>query len=99
VAQQEAEAIITDARQKATDELQGSRGQLAQLRSEVQVLESQKMQFFVRFRNLLRSQAQILDAMMEAEEKEMAPTPMEPAPTAPRGPASDPLENRWARKT
>jgi cell division initiation protein len=98
VAQQEAEAIITDARQKATDELQGSRGQLAQLRSEIQVLESQKMQFFVRFRNLLRSQAQILDAMMEAEEKEMAPAPLEPSPPAPRAPASDPLENRWVRK-
>jgi len=98
VAQQEAEAILTDARQKATDELQGSRGQLAHLRSEIQVLETQKMQFFVRFRNLLRSQAQILDAMMEAEEKEMGPATMEPPPQAPRAPAADPLENRWARK-
>jgi cell division initiation protein len=99
VAQQEAEAIITDARQKATDELQGSREQLAHLRSEIQVLESQKMQFFVRFRNLLRSQAQILDAMMEAEEKEMAPIePGHVPPAAPRGPAPDPLETRWARK-
>jgi cell division initiation protein len=98
VAQQEAEAILTDARQKANDELQGSRGQLAQLRSEIQVLETQKMQFFVRFRNLLRSQAQVLDAMMEAEEKEMAPAPVEPPPASPRGPAPDPLETRWARK-
>jgi cell division initiation protein len=99
VAQQEAEAIITDARQKATDELQGSREQLAHLRSEIQVLESQKMQFFVRFRNLLRSQAQILDAMMEAEEKEMAPLEPGPVPPSPRGgPNPDTLENRWARK-
>jgi cell division initiation protein len=98
VAQQEAEAIITDARQKATDELQGSREQLAHLRSEIQVLESQKMQFFVRFRNLLRSQAQILDAMMEAEEKEMAPIEPGPVPQPPRGPSPDPLETRWARK-
>ena len=98
VAQQEAEAILTDARQKANDELLGSRGQLAQLRSEIQVLETQKMQFFVRFRNLLRSQVQILDAMMEAEEKEMAPIEPPPSAPSPRGPAPDPLETRWTRK-
>lgn len=98
VAQQEAEAILTDARQKATDELQGSREQLAYLRSEIQVLETQKMQFFVRFRNLLRSQAQVLDAMMEAEEKEMAPLHPPAAPAPGPGPAADPLETRWARK-
>jgi septal ring factor EnvC (AmiA/AmiB activator) len=96
VAMQEADAILTDARQKATDELQGSREQLARLRSEIQVLESQKMQFFVRFRNLLRSQAQVLDAMMDAEEKEMPPAEPPPAPH-PRGPSADPLETRWAR--
>lgn len=97
VAQQEAEAIITDARQKANDELQGSREHVAQLRAEIHVLETQKMQFFARFRSLLRSQAQVLEAMMEAEEKEMGPVPAEPAP-APRTPAPDSVDTRWARK-
>lgn len=97
VAQQEAEAIITDARHKAADELMGSREHVAALRGEIYVLENQKMQFFSRFRNLLRSQAQILEAMMESEEKEMGPSPADaPAPQKP--PAGDPAETRWARK-
>lgn len=100
VAQQEAEAIITDARQKARDELQGSREHLAAVRGEIYVLENQKMQFFARFRNLLRSQAQILEAMMEAEEKEMDPSPSappeEPKPQKPT--PSDSVDTRWARK-
>ena len=98
VAQQEAEAILTDARQKANDELQGSREHVSQLRAEIHVLETQKMQFFARFRSLLRSQAQVLEAMMEAEEKEMGPAPAAPAPAAPRTPAPDSVETRWARK-
>ena len=77
VAMQEAEAILTDARHKANGELQSSREHVAALRSDIHILENQKMQFFVRFRNLMRSQVQILDAMMEAEEKEMAPLPTE----------------------
>lgn len=99
VAQQEAEAIITDARQKATDELQGSREHLAEVRAEIHVLENQKMQFFARFRNLLRTQAQILEAMMESEEKEMDPSPApagEPKPQKPQ--VSDSVDTRWARK-
>ncbi len=97
VAQQEAEAIINDARQKATEELLSSREHVASLRSDIHILENQKMQFFARFRSLLRSQAQILDAMMEAEEKEMAPIPTE-APTTPRAPAGDAVDTRWSRK-
>ncbi len=73
VAQQEAEAIITDARLRANSELLSSRQHVATLHSEIHILENQKMQFFARFRSLLRSQAQILDAMMESEEKEMPP--------------------------
>ena len=71
VAQQEAEAIIQDARQRANEELLSSRERTAELRSEIHTLENQKMQFFMRFRNLLRSQGQILEAMMESEEKEV----------------------------
>jgi cell division initiation protein len=97
VAQQEAEAILTDARQKATDEMQGSREHVAELRAEIHVLENQKMQFFARFRNLLRSQAQILEAMTEAEEKEMAPRPTD-VPPPQKTPASENVDTRWARK-
>ncbi|MEO6095853.1 MAG: DivIVA domain-containing protein [Fibrobacteria bacterium] len=97
VAQQEAEAIITDARHKAADELTGSREHVAALRAEIYVLENQKMQFFARFRNLLRSQAQILEAMMESEEKEMPPRPSEP-PVPQKAPAADQADTRWARK-
>ncbi len=96
VAQQEAEAILTDARQRATEEMSSSREHLAQLRSEIYVLENQKMQFFTRFRGLLRSQAQILEAMMEAEDKEMPPSPTEPPP--PRTPPDAGADKRWARK-
>jgi len=78
VAQQEAEVIIQEARQRASDELLSSRERTGELRAEIHTLENQKMQFFMRFRNLLRSQAQILEAMMEAEEKEMPPA-MPPA--------------------
>jgi hypothetical protein len=97
VAQQEAEAILTDARQKAADEMLGSREHLAGVRAEIYVLENQKMQFFARFRNLLRSQAQILEAMMEAEEKERPPRPDE-APSPQKAPPTNPAETRWARK-
>ncbi len=102
VAQQEAEAIITDARQKANMELQDSRVHVATLRSDIHILENQKMQFFARFRGLLRSQAQILDAMMEAEEQEMSPIKTETSPDAavpsrPGAPATS-LDTRWARK-
>lgn len=97
VAQQEAEAIIADARLKANEELLASRENVATLRSDINILENQKMQFFARFRSLLRSQAQILDAMMEAEEKEMSPIPTE-SPVIPRPPVAEPTDTRWARK-
>ncbi len=73
VAQQEAEAIITDARLRSNSEMLASRQNVANLHSEIHILENQKMQFFARFRGLLRSQAQILDAMMESEDKDMPP--------------------------
>ncbi|MEO7426981.1 MAG: DivIVA domain-containing protein [Fibrobacteria bacterium] len=97
VAHQEADAIITDARQKAADEMAGSREHVAGLRAEIYVLENQKMQFFARFRNLLRSQAQILEAMMDAEDKEMPPRPAD-APAPQKSPGPDSIETRWARK-
>lgn len=93
VAQQEADGIIQEAKHRAGEETLSSREQIAQLRAEIHILENQKMQFFMRFRGLLRSQAQILEAMMEAEEKEMPPVP-ETQP--PRDPAPS-HDTRWAR--
>lgn len=78
VAQMEAEAIIQDAKQRANEELLSSREKTGELRAEIHTLENLKMQFFMRFRNLLRSQAQILEAMMEAEEKESTRIPEAP---------------------
>ncbi len=71
-AEQEADLIVQQAQLRADEELRGSREHIANLRAEIFSLENQKQQFFVRFRNLLRSQAQILEAMMEAEEREIA---------------------------
>lgn len=81
VAQMEAEAIVQDARNRANEELLISRERTGELRGEIHTLENQKMQFFVRFRNLLRSQAQILEAMMDAEEKEAPRLEPVPAPS------------------
>ena len=98
VAHQEAEAIITDARLKANGDLLASREQVATLRSDIHILENQKMQFFARFRSLLRSQAQILDAMMETEEREMSPQPASAPTLTPTPAAAETAGNRWARK-
>jgi cell division initiation protein len=95
VANQEAEAIVQDARLRSAEEGMASREQLAQLRAEIHTLENQKLQFFMRFRNLLRSQAQILEAMMEAEEKEMPPLAPESHPPRESAPAA--ADTRWAR--
>jgi cell division initiation protein len=69
-ADQEAELILQQARHQAGEELRASREQMATLRADIYTLENQKQQFFIRLRNLLRGQSQILEAMMEAEEKE-----------------------------
>ena len=85
-AQQEAEIIVREARQKAAEELISSQHRVAELRGEIYGLENQKLQFFTRFRNLLRSQTQILEAMVEGEEQEIhSPGPGRQAPSEDNG--------------
>lgn len=68
VAEQEAELLIQQARQKADDELVDARTHLSDLRNELYQLDNQKRSFYVRTKNMLRSQMDLLDAMVEAEE-------------------------------
>ncbi len=72
-AERDAELVIQEARAKARDELQGSREHVASLRAEIYSLENQKQQFFMRFRSILRTQSQMLEAMMEAEDRPFPP--------------------------
>ncbi len=78
LADQEADLIVQEARARARDELQGSREQVAALRAEIYSLENQKQQFFMRLRSILRTQSQMLEAMMEAEDRQFPPA-MPPA--------------------
>ena len=70
LAEQEAGLVIQDARQKANDELIHAREHMGSLRGEIAMLENQKTQFFYRLRGLLKSQTQLLEAMMQNEERE-----------------------------
>jgi len=79
-AEQEADLIIQEARARARDELQGSREQVAELRAEIYSLENQKQQFFMRLRAILRTQSQMLEAMMEAEDSDHPRTMPDPVP-------------------
>jgi len=74
MAEQEADLIIQEARARARDELQGSREQVGALRAEIYSLENQKQQFFMRLRSILRTQSQMLEAMMEAEDGQLPPS-------------------------
>ncbi len=86
VADQEAGLVIQEARQKANEELLHAREHMGELRGDITMLENQKSQFFYRLRGLLKSQTQLLEAMMQNEEKtesslgEDVPL-MEPMPT------------------
>lgn len=64
-AEQEVALMLQDARQRAEEELRTGREQAAVLRAEIRSLEDMKTQFHVQFRNLLRTQAQMLDSMLE----------------------------------
>ncbi len=69
-ADKEAELVIQQARQRANEELGDYRTRVGELRGEIHMLENQKKQFFYRLRGLLKSQTQLLEAMMDAEERE-----------------------------
>lgn len=68
-ADRDADLIIQEAKVQAREVLQGSREQVASLRAEIYSLENQKLQFFMRLRSILRTQSQMLEAMMEAEDR------------------------------
>jgi cell division initiation protein len=72
-ADRDADLIIQEAKVQAREELQGSREQVASLRAEIYSLENQKQQFFMRLRSILRTQSQMLEAMMEAEDRQFSP--------------------------
>lgn len=72
-ADRDADLIIQEAKVRAREELQSSREQVASLRAEIYSLENQKQQFFMRLRSILRTQSQMLEAMMEAEDRQFAP--------------------------
>lgn len=63
-AEQEAAALIQDARRQAEEETRTGREEISVVRSELQALEDEKARFHVRFQNLLRGQMEMLDSMM-----------------------------------
>jgi cell division initiation protein len=82
MADQEADLIVQEARAKARDEMQSSREHVAGLRAEIYSLENQKQQFFMRLRSILRTQSQMLEAMMEAEDGQKSSAMPGPGHTA-----------------
>jgi cell division initiation protein len=65
-AEQDVARLIQDARAKVEEELRAGREQTAALRAELQALEDEKSRFYLRFQNLLRGQAEMLESMMDA---------------------------------
>jgi cell division initiation protein len=66
-AQREADLILAEARLKATQEADALRKDAGTLRAEIQGLEQQKRNYFVKLRTLLRGQEELLSAMEEAD--------------------------------
>ena len=66
-AEQEGELILQQARQRAEEESRAAREQTAMLRSEIQSLEGQRREFFLKMKNLLQSQSQALEALQQVE--------------------------------
>ena len=64
-AELDAERVIQDARYRADEDLRAGREQLAAVRAQLQALEDEKSRFYLRFQNLLRGQAEMLESMME----------------------------------
>lgn len=64
-AELDAERLIQDARLRADEDLRAGREQVAAVRAQLQALEDEKSRFYLRFQNLLRSQAEMLESMME----------------------------------
>ena len=67
MAEQEGELILQQARQRAEKESSASREQATVLRLEIQALEGQRREFFLRMRGLIQGQSQALEALQQSE--------------------------------
>lgn len=70
-ADKEAELIIAEAKARALREVENTKQQAENLRSEIEQLKQMKINYFIRLRALLRSQEELLQAM-EYEQKELS---------------------------
>ena len=66
-AEQEAELILQQARLRADEESRAAREKMAELRTEIQALEGQRREFFLKMKSLLQSQSQALESLVETE--------------------------------
>jgi cell division initiation protein len=62
-AHREADLIIAEAKNQAEKEVASIRAESAQLITDIQVLKDQKRNFFIRFKSLLDSQSQMVQAL------------------------------------
>lgn len=69
-AEQEAELIIQEARLKADAETEDYISRVRELKSEINQLEKQKLNYFIRFKNFLNSQREWMDAMENSGDSE-----------------------------
>ena len=67
-AEQEAELIIQEAKYKANSEVEDYTNRIKKLRTEIDMLENQKTNYFLRFKNFLLSQQDWLTAMEKSND-------------------------------
>lgn len=64
LAEQEAGSMLFEARERIAEETRAGNAQIAAVRAELQALEDERARFYLRFQNLLREQADLLESMM-----------------------------------
>jgi cell division initiation protein len=64
LAEQEAGSMLYEARERIAEETRAANAQIAAIRTELQALEDTRSRFYLRFQNLLREQAELLESMM-----------------------------------
>ncbi len=62
-ANKEAELIVAEAKARSLKEVENSKQQAEELRGEIEQLKQMRTNYFIRFRSLLRSQEELLQAM------------------------------------
>lgn len=63
-AEQEAGSMLHEARERIAEESRAGNAQIAAIRAELQSLEDARSRFYLRFQNMLRDQAELLESMM-----------------------------------